>query len=151
MQIKLIEFMTNRGGSRPGAGRKPSGPKTVPVNWRVSEMAKSWIKKRAVKQGESIASVIDDLIQAKITEEINIQKEKLDVHHAEIQKLQKCYELGLPARINGKIVRVVNVSQSFDSINGTIDLRIDTIPMKVYDDLEIIEINMNILSSKFLI
>lgn len=51
------------GGAREGAGRKPSGPDTVPVNWRVSEFAKKWIKARAVKDGVSIGAVLDRLIQ----------------------------------------------------------------------------------------
>lgn len=50
------------GGSRPGAGRKPSGPETVAVNWRVSEFAKSWIKQKAAESGVSIGAVIDELI-----------------------------------------------------------------------------------------
>ena len=51
------------GGARPGAGRKQSGPETVAVNWRVSEVAKSWIKQKAHEDGVSIGAVIDKLIQ----------------------------------------------------------------------------------------
>ena len=52
----------NHGGARKGAGRKPSGPDTVPVNWRVSESAKKWMKEKAVEDGISIGAVLDDLI-----------------------------------------------------------------------------------------
>lgn len=51
------------GGAREGSGRKPSGPDTVPVNWRVSESAKKWMKERAVEDGVSIGAVLDRLIQ----------------------------------------------------------------------------------------
>lgn len=50
------------GGAREGAGRKPSGPDTVPVNWRVSESAKKWMKEKAIESGVSIAAVLDSLI-----------------------------------------------------------------------------------------
>lgn len=52
------------GGKREGAGRKPSGPETVAVNWRVSEVAKNWIKNKAVEGSVSIGAVIDDLIKS---------------------------------------------------------------------------------------
>lgn len=51
------------GGQRAGAGRKPSGPATVPVNWRVSENAKAWLKARAAEEGVSIGAVLDGLIR----------------------------------------------------------------------------------------
>ena len=53
----------SHGGARPGAGRKRSGPETVAVNWRVSEAAKSWMKRRAAENGISIGAVLDDLIE----------------------------------------------------------------------------------------
>lgn len=51
-----------RGGKREGAGRKPSGPDTVAVNWRVSESAKNWIKNKAIEDNISIGAVVDELI-----------------------------------------------------------------------------------------
>ena len=50
------------GGSRPGAGRKRSGPDSVQVTWRVSENAKKWIVDQAKKQGISVSKVVDALI-----------------------------------------------------------------------------------------
>lgn len=54
----------NHGGARPGAGRRRSGPDSVPVNWRVSNMAKAWILEQARVQGVSVAAIIDELIKA---------------------------------------------------------------------------------------
>lgn len=51
------------GGARPGAGRKPAGPATVPVNWRVSEHAKAWVKAKAAEDGVSIGAVLDELVK----------------------------------------------------------------------------------------
>ena len=51
------------GGARLGAGRKRSGPDSIPVNWRVSESAKKWMKERAIEDGVSIGAVLDRLIQ----------------------------------------------------------------------------------------
>lgn len=52
------------GGARLGAGRKRSGPDSIPVNWRVSDRAKVWILKQARVQGVSVAAIIDELIKA---------------------------------------------------------------------------------------
>lgn len=52
------------GGKREGAGRKPIGPKTVCVNWRVSESAKRWMKEMAMDQGVNIAVILDQLIKS---------------------------------------------------------------------------------------
>ncbi len=54
----------SRGGAREGAGRKHSGPDSVPVNWRVSASAKKWMKEQAMIQGVSIAAVLDMLIKS---------------------------------------------------------------------------------------
>ena len=52
------------GGARRGAGRKASTPDTLPVNWRVSGSAKAWMKKQAMDQGVSIATILDVLIKS---------------------------------------------------------------------------------------
>lgn len=51
-----------KGGLRQGAGRKKMTD-TVPVCWRVSEFAKSWMKQKTVEDGVSIGAVLDRLIQ----------------------------------------------------------------------------------------
>lgn len=52
------------GGSRPGAGRRSSGPDSVQVNWRVSEKAKAWIVTQAKVQDVSVAAIMDELIRS---------------------------------------------------------------------------------------
>jgi len=52
------------GGSRPGAGRRSSGPDSVQVNWRVSEKAKAWIVTQAKVQDVSVAAIVDELIRS---------------------------------------------------------------------------------------
>lgn len=52
-----------RGGARPGAGRRQSGPDSIQVNWRVSETAKAWIVGQAREQGVSVAAIVDELVK----------------------------------------------------------------------------------------
>lgn len=62
MNTYIKQEQTTWGGARTGAGRKPSTPDTTPVNWRVSERAKHWMKGQAMEQGVSIATILDTLI-----------------------------------------------------------------------------------------
>lgn len=57
-----MEHRNTHGGARAGAGRKPSTPDTTQVNWRVSERAKHWMKRQAMEQRVSIATILDILI-----------------------------------------------------------------------------------------
>lgn len=52
-----------KGGYREGSGRKAFCEDVVPVHWRVSEPAKSWMKQKAVEDGVSIGAVLDKLIK----------------------------------------------------------------------------------------
>ena len=67
MKIKVVN---THGGARAGAGRKPSTPDTIAVNWRVSASAKQWMKQQAMAQGVSIATILDELIKG-FTEQAN--------------------------------------------------------------------------------
>lgn len=51
----------NRGGSRPGAGRKKMTD-TVPVCWRISRESNEWIRKQADEHGVTIARIVDELV-----------------------------------------------------------------------------------------
>jgi hypothetical protein len=57
-----MEHRNTHGGARAGAGRKPSTPDTTQVNWRVSKRAKHWMKRQAMEQRVSIATILDILI-----------------------------------------------------------------------------------------
>jgi len=90
------------GGSREGAGRKPSGPDTVPVNWRVSELAKKWMKEKSVENGVSIGAVLDRLIQhyEAVNSAVKVANNAIDIAQmcAGIEK--KIIEKGLVEAIN---------------------------------------------------
>ena len=55
--------MDNRGGPRPGAGRKRSPRETKTVSWRLSSYAREWITRQAAEQGVSSGEIIDALIR----------------------------------------------------------------------------------------
>lgn len=155
------------GGARQGSGRKPSGPETVDVNWRVSEAAKDWIKQKAHEDGVSIGSVIDKLIECyarvnpnidfalvakkiegKITEEVfkRLRETSSDLYDVwmERMKLEICYKLGLPAKIDGKVVRVVHFSEWYDPYSrNELKISFNTVPMDTYNESEILEIDIN--------
>lgn len=154
----------NRGGSRPGAGRKPSGPETVAVNWRVSEFAKAWIKDKAIKDDVSIGAVLDDVIAyyetygpdksiASITKAIQdkiivqvLHPEKtssnpLDDAWLERTKLMRCWKSATPVKINGKVCRIVRVSEWFEALNDKIHISYDYVPLKEFNESEVIEID----------
>lgn len=160
--------MANRGGSRPGAGRKSSGPETVPVNWRVSLSAKSWIKNKAFEERVSIGAILDRLIehydavgldkciglvaqqiQDKITAEVlkptKAISHRMDDYWRERTKLRRCCELGLPAKINGKVVRVRNFRECYNPYcHNSVELSYDAVPIEeTYDEKDVIEINLS--------
>lgn len=56
--------MDNRGGPRPGAGRKRSPRETKTVSWRLSGYAREWITRQAAEQGVSSGEIIDALIRS---------------------------------------------------------------------------------------
>lgn len=56
--------MDNRGGQRPGAGRKRSPRETKTVSWRLSSYAREWITRQAAEQGVSSGEIIDALIRS---------------------------------------------------------------------------------------
>lgn len=56
--------MDNRGGPRPGAGRKRSPRETKTVSWRLSSYAREWITRQAAEQGVSSGEIIDALIRS---------------------------------------------------------------------------------------
>lgn len=91
-----------RGGVRNGAGRKPSSPDTVSVNWRVSESAKIWMKERAVESGVSIGAVLDKLIKHydAVNSAVKVANNAIDIAQmcAGIEK--KIIEKGLVDAIN---------------------------------------------------
>lgn len=157
--------MTNRGGSRPGAGRKPSGPDNVAVNWRISESAKAWIKNKAVKDGVSISVVLDDIIayyelhgpdkaiaslakeiQDKITAKVFSPKKIVSSNPfedawLERTKLFRCWKSATPVKINGKVCRITRVSEWFDGLDNKVHLSYDYVPLEIYNELEVIEID----------
>lgn len=175
--LKLWISNMGSGGKRDGAGRKPSGPDTVPVNWRVSESAKKWMKGKAVEDGVSIGAVLDKLIKhyevvnfaaktaivatdishaladwqqkinAKLTAEAfkpNQLPDNLYEFHIERMKLQRCYKLGLPAKINGKVVRVISFSEWYDPYaKNELKISFEVVPMEGYDEREILEIDIS--------
>ena len=160
--------MANRGGSRPGAGRKSSGPETVPVNWRVSSSAKSWMKNKAFEERVSIGAILDRLvehydavgldkcvdivaqqIQDRITAEVlkptKLISDCMDDYWTERAKLKKCCDFGLPAKINGKVVRVLKFGEWYDPYSrNSMQVSYDAVPMEeVYDEKDVIEINLS--------
>ena len=76
------------GGARPGAGRKASTPDTTGVRWRVSESAKAWVKKQAMAQGVSIATIIDRLIDNAICNAVSPMSELGEATNRAAQAMQ---------------------------------------------------------------
>ena len=54
-------YKNNRGGQRPGAGRKSKG-ETLQINCRVKAEVKERLQQIAEQRGESITTVLEDLI-----------------------------------------------------------------------------------------
>jgi hypothetical protein len=54
---------TTRGGSRKGAGRKPTGPTRAKLSVTVSQEAAANIRRAAKRDGSSVSSIADKLFR----------------------------------------------------------------------------------------
>ena len=62
-------------------------------------------------------------------------------------KLERCCHLGVPAKINGMIVRVIDFSECFDPFaHNAFKIQFHTIPIEIDDKQEAVEINIDKLS-----
>lgn len=118
----------NHGGRRQGSGRRTSGPDSVQVNWRVSEKAKAWIVGQAKGRKVSVAAIVDELIgcylsriQSSISEAVASDPLLLPYPQCfmiERLKVIRCYEEGVPVRIDGQVLRVTNIEEGVDHFNS---------------------------------
>lgn len=86
-------------------------------------------------------------INAKLTAEAfkpNQLPDNLYEFHIERMKLQRCYKLGLPAKINGRVVRVISFSEWYDPhAKNELKISFEVVPMEGYDEREILEIDIS--------
>ena len=54
---------SKRGGSRPNAGRKPTGPTRAKISVTVSQEAAANIRRAAKREGASVSSIADKLFR----------------------------------------------------------------------------------------
>lgn len=62
---------------------------------------------------------------------------------AEIEKLRICAQFRRPARINGKVVEIVNYAVGVDSFHGKMNITFDTLPLDHYDEEYVLDIDVN--------
>ena len=61
---------------------------------------------------------------------------------AEIEKLRICAQFRRPARINGKVVQIINYNVGVDSFkSGKMNITFDTLPLTDYDEEYVLDID----------
>lgn len=62
---------------------------------------------------------------------------------AEIEKLRICAQFRRPARINGKVMQIVNYAVGVDPFHGKMNITFDTLPLDHYDEEYVLDIDVN--------
>jgi hypothetical protein len=64
------------GGKREGAGRPKGSRNAIPVNWRVNEETRDWVRETAEQAGIKTGEVVDELVRLFKEQEQDLRKSK---------------------------------------------------------------------------